>query len=273
MVLGLAILSDHQGWDGYKTVLSLSSYHWHVSHVRRSHLVTGGHVTGHVTRGRHVIVKSRARAGQLSAVGGVMLHPSEIQIVVEVLWKWIGSKWTPNRRLFPLQVCYFTWNIFLICSFSCWCDASVMCGRCGGSGRSGGGGRTQDPSEKVFRYKWFVSSSNSLVTNKARIKVKWRKCDWVTFLTHDFTWQFLHHLQIRSCQLSENDFLIHLSTSIRFLQKSQTMVIKLRLWVKPASIFSRYWEGHQTYCDHDDNIMATHDKTMIIHSLFDPQTQ
>ena len=26
-VLGLAILSDHQGWDGYKTVLSLSSYH------------------------------------------------------------------------------------------------------------------------------------------------------------------------------------------------------------------------------------------------------
>ena len=129
-------------------------------------------------------------------------------------------------------------------------------------------GRSEPGSIWKNVYKWFVSSSNSLVTNNDRIKVKWRKCDWVTFLTHDFTWQFLHHLQIRSCQ--QNDFLIHLSTStIRFLQKSQTMVIKLRHWVRSASIFSRHWEGHQTYSDHDDNIMATHDKTMIIptHSL------
>ena len=80
-VLGLAILSDHQGWDGYKTVLSLSSYHWHVSHVLHSYLVTGGHVTRHVTRGCHVFMKSRARAGQLPAVGGVVLHSSEMQMV------------------------------------------------------------------------------------------------------------------------------------------------------------------------------------------------
>ena len=62
-------------------------------------------------------------------------------------------------------------------------------------------------------------SESATAWSQTKIKVKWRKCDWVTFLPHDFTWQFLHHLQISSRQLSENDFLIHLSTSIRFLQK------------------------------------------------------
>ena len=65
-----------------------------------------------------------------------------------------------------------------------------MCGRCGGSGTSGGGGRSQDPSEKFFFFtNLFTNDLSDAATawSQTKIKVKGRKCDWVTFLTHDFT--------------------------------------------------------------------------------------
>ena len=106
-------------------------------------------------------------------------------------------------------------------------------------------------------------SDSATAWSQTKIKVKWRKCDWVTFLPHDFTWQFLHHLQISSRQLSENDFLIHLSTSIRFLQKLKQWTLNQYLLETSLHQYCQDNEGQQTYWDHDDNIMTTHDQTTI----------
>ena len=81
-------------------------------------------------------------------LGAWCFTPLKYEMVLENVLRWIGSEGTFKRGLIPLiQAWYFTWNTFLICSFSCWCDASV---KCGGSGRNGGDGRSRDPSEKVF---------------------------------------------------------------------------------------------------------------------------